>query len=166
MKKFYNSIIAICLIATSLTYSRPSQAAVGALIGTAPVMIAGLVVAGGGLVLTNVRGDHWSDSLANAFFGLIAMGAGLVILDGENSVVFDAVTAKEAKKIGLTKSEFLSFNSEIDQVNAVMNMVSEEVSQINNATAKESAEVWDNAREHLSAETFSAMVKVAQQMTK
>lgn len=62
------------------------------------------------------------------------------------------------------KSELELFNQEIDQVNAVVEHVSLELSEMENPTKEDSTRIWKDMKDALSPEAFSALQKVTAQL--
>lgn len=164
---------AVLLTVVTLTHSKPSQAAVGALVAVSAVSTAGLVIAGGGGALTTVgffgeplglcHNDGCLAMLAPIILGAIAMGIGLVVLDGEQQIVFQEVDSSAAKKLGLTEEERQSFNTELDEANMLLSDVNAQVAELRNPTSRDSARIWNVMKDLVSPATFSAMVKIAGQ---
>ena len=174
--KFFKTSLFILTTAIMLSGSRSSQAAIGA-IASAPVIVtAGLVSLGtgaiSGLTMTAaivIAKDLGKDikKPVKDFVGIgsaILIGAGLILLEGQQSFSYSEITQEDAQDLGITESERLSFNSQIDEVNAVNAQVTAEVSSIEDATAEDAKAVWETARSALSPEAFSALQKVTLQL--
>lgn len=161
--------IAILLTVVTLTHSKPSQAAVGAVVST-PVLIAGLAIAGTGVIGTAIYAAKCSpgeyQGLCQLIFimvGVPVIALGLVVLDGEQEVGFREISDSEAKELGITSEELRSFNDEIDQANMLINEVRSELSQIKDATAEDSRAAWNELKDLVSPATYAAMQKIASQ---
>lgn len=94
------------------------------------------------------------------------IGVGLIVLDGEQQVHFSPLNKFDATKMQITESERVSFNSEIDQVNALTSFVNEEVVRLQADRPEVAAQIRNEVKDSVSSETFSAMVKVAGQLAK
>lgn len=164
--------IALLLTVVTLTHTKPSQAAVGALVST-PVLIAGLVIGGAGLVGTaigiakcNEGGSSDTNGLCGAF--MVIVGApvillGLVVLDGEQEVQFRELSHKEAAKIGISSDDLAVYNSEIDQANMLIADVKTELSKIRKPTAQDSEAAWNDVKDLVSPATYATMQKIVSQ---
>ncbi len=161
-------LIALLLTVATLTHSKPSQAAVGAAVST-PVLIVGIVIAGGAGVVTlstlhSCRGD--SSGLC-AGLTVLLLGPlvllGLVILDGEQQVEFRELSKAEAAKLEVSASELSVYNSEVDQANMLVADVKAELSKIEKPSAEDSASAWSKVKDLVSPATFSVMQKIVSQ---
>lgn len=169
MKKLKALIAALLTVAT-LSHSKPTQAAVGAIVST-PVLIAGLVIAGGTGVLTiaqvsSCRRNGDSSGLCEGLtllFGLPIIAIGLILLDGEQGVAFKELSPTQAANLGVSDSDLAVYNSEIDQANMLMNDVKEELAQKKNASEKDSIAAWNALKDSVSPETFATMQKIVSQ---
>ena len=168
--KHVRIFFAVLLTVVSLTQSKPSQAAVGALVST-PVLIAGLAIGGAGLLGTaaGVAGCNRNGDSMNICRDItILIGSpiillGLIVLEGEQEVQFRELTPSEAAKIGISGDELAVYNSEIDQANMIMGDVKSELSKIERPTAQDSAAAWNNVRDLVSPATYSTMQKIVSQ---
>ncbi len=166
------AFIAVLLTVVTLTHTKPSQAAVGALVST-PVLIAGLVIGGAGLVGTAIGvakcgdgGGGEGSGLCSAFMILIGAPViilGLVVLDGEQQVEFRELTKAEAKKLEISAADLAVYHSEIDQANMLIADVKTELSKIAKPTAQDSEKAWSSVKDLVSPETFETMQKIVSQ---
>jgi hypothetical protein len=168
MKTLKSLFIALTITLT-MTASKPSQAAIGAIFS--PVLVtAGIVVAagGGGLMgvalLTPCTGSGCMANLGPWILGGIIGLFGLVILDDEQTAAYTPLNIREAKKIGISPVELQNFNNEVDQINALAAYVDTELSRMNKPTKEDSAALWSEVKDTLSPEAFSALVKVTSQI--
>ncbi len=165
--------VALLLTVVTLTHTKPSQAAVGALVST-PVLIAGLVIGGAGLVGTTIGvvkcnrdgGGGEGSGLCGALMILIGAPViilGLVVLDGEQEVQFRELNDQEAAKIGIPSEDLAVYNSEIDQANMLIADVKTELSKIKKPTAQDSAAAWNGVKDLVSPATYATMQKIVSQ---
>lgn len=168
MKTLKSLFLALTIVLT-MTASRPSQAAIGAIFS--PVLVtAGVVVAGGGGVLVGIGlFAPCKDSGCLANLGPFILGSiiglfGLVILDDEQAVAYTTLSSAEGKKAGLNQVELQSFNAEVDQINALAAYVDSELERMNKPTKEDSAALWSEVKDTLSPEAFSGLVKVTSQI--
>ena len=68
-----------------------------------------------------------------------------------------------AESLGVTEEQRVVFNSELDEVNAVKEMVEAEVSKLEVEELDQVPALWDHYRSDLSSETFSVLEKIAKQ---
>ncbi|MFL5783589.1 MAG: hypothetical protein ACJ76H_03195 [Bacteriovoracaceae bacterium] len=163
---------AVLLTVVTLTHSKPSQAAVGAIV-SAGILTAGLYIGGAAVAGTVVGGisclgEGGGD--AGSFCGgmVLLVGAtvlalGLVVMDGEQGVQFTELTPDQAKKLGISKPELVVYNSEIDQANVLVAEVQAELSKIDKPTAQDSLVAWSAVKDLVSSETYSTMQKIVSQ---
>lgn len=89
--------------------------------------------------------------------------AGLVILDDNGKMTFGELEADVAIEAGISKEEALSYNSELEEVNAIKDIISSKLVKVT-GTKKIKAEaakvLWTEYQEYVSPETFSALVKL------
>lgn len=167
MKTLLKSVM-MCVLALTMTlHSRPSHAAVGALVGAPAIVVTGLVTAGvggAGLIAVSACAPDCKEGAVPVFFlGALLAGLGLIILEGEQKVEFKNLSESQAQKLKLTAAEMESFNAEIDKVNALTSFVTEEVVSQNIQNSEGAAELWKSVKDLVSPESFSAMIKVANQ---
>lgn len=184
MKKFVAATLALSLVAASVSVTMPKRAdaalGIGSFVfGGVPLIVVGGVLTGGAVAVSGF--GSWALAYAagdsssfNASFeravGVLAMIAGVVLLDGEGGrdLAFSAVSPAEAQQLGLTPDETRSFNAELPEVNAVRESVQGEVvAEVQ--SGKHAAEVdvhakWERYREMLEPATFSALEKVSAHM--
>ena len=166
------AFIAVLLTVVTLTHTKPSQAAVGALVST-PVLIAGLVIGGAGVIGTTVQmvrcgnsGNSDMQGVCAAFtlvIGLPVILLGLVVLDGEQQVEFRELTNAEAKKLEISQADLAVYHSEIDQANMLIADVKAELSKVAKPTAQDSEKAWSSVKDLVSPETFETMQKIVSQ---
>jgi hypothetical protein len=161
--KFLTGILALVLTLSTLTYSRRSQAAVGLIMVNPAVILGGLAMAGTGagalVIFQNASAD--TEVLAGVG-GLLAL-IGVIVLDGEEGqkVSFRELTPKTAHQVGVTESERLNYNSELDQVNFILSEVESDMAKMKKPTAQDSQKVWSQYKDMVSSKTFSAMTKIS-----
>lgn len=164
--KHVRSFIFILMAFITLMSSKPSQAAVGAMVGSPVVVTAGILVAGGGVtaaVVDLTTPGQWTGIFA-LFVGLPLLLLGVLILDGEQSLSFAPLSAEDAKKLGVTSSERKSFNAEIDQINALASHVDAELTEMKSEDPAVAGALWTEVKEMITPESFSALVKVSKNL--
>ncbi len=172
MKSFKAFLFAV-VTATMLFNSQPSKAAVGAIVAAPAVVVGGLVAAGlGGSALffgTDLF-DHCPNTceggVVAGLLGITMIGLGVILLDGEQEIQFSTLNSKQARALGISAAELSSFNSEIDQANFLMSYVKDEVVGLKTTNFEESAKIWNEVKDQVSPETFSAMAKISSQLGK
>lgn len=152
-----------------LLTSNDTKAAVGAIVAAPVVVTTGLIIAGTGTVGTAASvfayngTDDQSASLGYFFLALIAGAVavlGIIVLDEEQAMSYAEISKKEGLKIGLTNEEIHSYNSEIDQVNALASYVDTQMADLKKPTTEDAKVVWEEVSQAVSPETFSAMQKI------
>lgn len=100
---------------------------------------------------------------SSTVLGALAIGAGIIMLDERSPVSarLAALTPAKAKAFGVTESDRLAFNSEIDEANAVLESVAIESFKDARPSAARTHALWKANREKLSPGTFNALEKIA-----
>jgi hypothetical protein len=127
--------------------------------------LVGLVFFAAPLVWVSEGSGHhdFGQVLAGILLAPVMMPFGLVLLDGEDAtkVKFRALDEEQAGALGITSLERSSYNSEIDEVNVVMDTLGGEVLARNGeVTAEDAAANWNRVESALSPETVSALDKI------
>ncbi len=168
--KMLSGFLALAITMASLSYSKPSHAAVG-MITLNPVMaLTGLAMSGAGAGV--IIADPFEYETNGEALGKLAAGfffvVGLVVLDGENSqeVQFKAISPKDLVTLQITEKERLSYNSELDQVNFIFSEVQSEIAKANKPKLQDVKAIWDSYQNLVSEETFKAMVQVSRSAKK
>ncbi|EQC52091.1 hypothetical protein [Bacteriovorax sp. DB6_IX] len=153
MKFIRTAIIASLL---SVTAIQSTQAAVGSM-----AFIVGMFGTAAKYALVGIGwtyAGHKANDLSPKI-GKIALVTGLILLDEDTQTVeFNEVSNELAQKKGLTLAEAQAYNSEIEEINIIF---SEVAGQINEETSEEEVrDLWQDHREFLSHEAFSALKKI------
>lgn len=165
MKKFLRSMMFALLTVVTLTASKPSHAIVG-LVAAPGLVTAGAVMGVAGMVVTQAGAEGGFDGIGAILFGGVLTVVGIVVLDGEQGLAYGEVSPEQAHELGLTNKELLSFNAEIDQVNAIASHIDSELGAMKNPTVEDSAALWQSLKAAIAPETFSALQKVTVQLYK
>ena len=159
-----NLIVAL-LITCSILAPKPAKAfivpggyAVGLALAQVGMVSLGVVVFSQALTRPGIPKAPW--------WMMIPIVAGFVILDGEQEVSYVPLSTEDAQKLKISQKELDHFNDEIDQVNALVEHVSVQLSEMENPTKEDSMEIWKNVKDTLSPEAFSALQKVTAQLYK
>lgn len=89
--------------------------------------------------------------------------AGLVLLDNNGKVTFSELDSKKAELAKITVSEMEAYNAELEELNVIKDMVSSEIGTMEGTRelkAESSNELWTEYQEYVSADAFSALVKL------
>jgi hypothetical protein len=175
--KLLRTMLLSLMTITMLISSRPSHALIGAAFANTPVVIGGLVIAGAGAgvygaayYVTTQSNDHRAIKIILMMLATVVSAAivavGVVVLEDGNSISYVSLSPADAHKIGLSQSELQSYINDLEEINALTTHVSSELASISNPTIEESAAVWTSVKEAVSADTFSALVKVTAQLYK
>jgi hypothetical protein len=167
--KQLKSFFCILLVSFSLLHSKPSEAALLQLGYTTKSLIIGVVLAGGGVAgtgyaITQIKKHPVIAIGAMIFITLPAILLGSMILDEKQPIAFKALESAEAKPLGISESERLSFNAEIDAVNALSEYVLLSMEENQNVSEEFASAKWSEVKDAVSPETFNALVKVSQQL--
>ena len=193
MKKSFSKAVLLLTLASFAgvqTVPAPAHALVGVaawnpiLIGLGFGAYAGAgVVAGLGAAGVDAIVDHAQDSKKGMTpldwigagvsglvtgVGAVVSFAGFIVLDGSSSrsLEFTQLSESDATKLGITSDELESYNSNLDQANAIEANVESDLSKIKNPTPQQSYSAWSQYSDALPAQTFSAMQKIATQANK
>lgn len=171
MKTLKTLLVVFSLICVTL-HSKPSQAGIGLVAGSAVAVSSGLTMAAiggaGTLVMlpAATQGGGLNPVAILALIPMALLGIGLLILEGEQQFEFAPLEAQHARKLGVTSEEMRAFNNEIDQINALASYVDSEISRDGKPTKERAAEVWTEIRGEISPEAFDGLVKVNNQLWK
>lgn len=159
--KAFKSLVLATLITTSLS----TKAAVGFPLASPLIVGAGVVVIVGGgsaaaMGVSDIKKDNTIRGALLTLGGIAMAGFGLFILEGEQKITFAELSSDQGEKLGLSALEVQTYNEELDQVNALNTEVTELLSSLQNPTEKDSVEAWMNVKDAVSLETFKAMGKI------
>lgn len=155
-----NFITSLALSFGMLLVTTPkSEAIVGAIVSAPAAITIGGVMALAGVGTTTAVGTRvircdWDCSLTTAFYGIVATGVGIVVLDGNQAgeIAFAPVNTSSAGHF--SKSEIATYNKELTQLNAIQQTITHEVA------TKKNVDV--NARwEVLGAKLSPATIEIA-----
>jgi hypothetical protein len=144
MKKFFASFaVTITLLFAPI---QKADAAVGIVATPAVLVVGGVVAAVGGVGLIDTLTDVGLICKLPGFdgffscFGEFVVGAalsvaGLVILDGQQTLAFEEVSPSMKHLSGVSAEEIAVYNSELDQLNAINAQITAEVSANKNLDA-------------------------------
>lgn len=164
------SMMLVLLAFVTLSTSFPTQAGIGKLTKSRTTMTVGASIAataGVGTVLVRSASCDGFSCLGIAVWvamGIAVTTIGLVILEEEGSLEFRALSAPDAKKLKITEEERLSFNAELDQINALADYVDLELEKLDSEDPYVAADIWNEVKDVLSPASFSALGKVSSQI--
>jgi hypothetical protein len=125
---------------------------------------AGALIAAGGVYDMVKIGEEGNKKASFKRFmrGLGVFCLGVVLLDeqGKTMPVYVPLSAERAAEIGLTHSEAEGYNSEIEEINSLVQAGVSEILSTKNPTAGQAKTFWMRRKELISPEAFSAFVKV------
>ena len=114
-----------------------TEAAVGLIAAPAIIVVGGVVAAAGGIATIDgfVSGPlctmgSFDGVLSCAFFaitGMVVATVGIIILDGEQSLAFSEVNSSMKHMKGVSAEDIATYNSELDQLNAINAEITAEV---------------------------------------
>lgn len=166
MKVIRSIVLITCLFVSTL---KPFSSKAGISLSydfTAGIVLGGITAAGSLTGVFIMSGDDCHQSCVLKVIPLVLLsGFGLAILDHRNeSVVFKNFSHEEGKKWGLTESETLAFNDELDEINQTFDFISMEVihhhDQSPNVLSALSYMLWQDSMDQFSPEAQSALKKI------
>lgn len=88
---------------------------------------------------------------------------GVFMLDNNGNPDFQKIDSKMADAIGINEDELIAYNRDLEQINAVKDMISEDVAHISNQDDKMNAigQAWNYSAEVLSTNALSAVMKIS-----
>ena len=89
--------------------------------------------------------------------------AGLVVLDDNGKMTFGELEADKASEAGITADETFAYNAELEELNAIKDMVSSEVATLEGSKeikAEAAKNLWTEYQDYVSPKAFSALVKL------
>ena len=148
--KFFKVLALSALIATASFQSQKAQAVVGLVItNKATKVTGGILGAVGGLAMAaaylGVDG-----SISAAFLGgVLAVGGGAVLAtgivvldDNRGEISYTDLSSEDAKKLGISEEERLSYNDETDLLNVIQDDILGELASEKNITIEQTTEMW------------------------
>lgn len=163
MKKLLKSaVLSLALVAT-FSITLPAQATVSLLTLNGPLAVQGLAVFLPSLFTGSIIEEGGiPEGYRKPLYIISTIGffVGAIILDKNQSMSFAEVSFADAERLNLSKEEVASFNSEIDQANALLEEAEAELSKLSNPSLKDSRMIWASLKDTVSPETFSAMQKI------
>lgn len=89
--------------------------------------------------------------------------AGLVVLDDNGKMTFGELNNEKASEAGITADETVAYNAELEELNAIKDMVSSEVANMEGSKevkAEAAKNLWSEYQDYVSADAFNALVKL------
>ncbi len=164
MKKILSLVLIFALI--SLSLPRKADAAVGLIIRSKSTRVVGGTMTLGGVsttgtsIIINALFGNSYLLLGVSVLGLMGAAIGLVVLDEQNAdLKFMPLSTQYAEKMGIKISDMDIYNSEIEELNSIKEMIESKVSS--NPSEEEVRHHWISYRDYLSPETL----KVASQVS-
>lgn len=169
MKKLVITVFTVMFLIAPIHKAHAAVAGVMALTGAGAagsVAIAGLASPLVGAVsfgiIGGTNGDDMSVALGQAIGLYLGGMLGLVLLDEESgSIEFKAITNEVAAKLEINKNDAQIYNSELEEANIIFAEVQSQLDA--QSSVEESQQLWDEAKEFLSPETYAVMQKLAQE---
>lgn len=172
---FTHSVLALSLtIASSIPYG---QAAIGIAFGPFGI---GLDIVGGISIAASIPlvgiyadqltrtypGDYGYDAaIAGVTVSSLWLALGIVLLDGKKGdFQYTQLDPKSAQKLKLSAKAVSIYNSEVDQLNAIVQNVAVDLK--GNSNKQRSKEIWESYSGYLQAETFAVAKVISSNMMK
>ena len=146
-----------------------ADALVGVVIRQRTVRVVGGVVAASGVgalaagfLLASSQATAGA-AIGLAFLSFPVMALGLVILDEKNAdLKFSELSDEKAKKLGIAADELYAYNSEVEELNLVKEVIE---SQVTNKTSNEEINgLWQEYKDSLSPETLKVAALVTMEV--
>jgi hypothetical protein len=172
MKKLFTLWIAVVMAATAVTAApKQAEAAIGIVgIGTPigiPLVVAGGITTAAALVfdytlLIACALTHCGPG--EVVLAIAVVAAGVVLLDPQEGPLlkYQELGADEAATLGITPDELASFNSQVDELNAVSQTIGSELTKIKNPKIEDSRALWAAYQGSLDPAAYSAAGKVTE----
>jgi len=167
MKKIISLILVMCFL--SISFTPKAEATVGLIIDSkATRVVAGITGATslgiifGSAAFNAIFGNSYT-ALALTGFSILGVFIGMVILDEKNpELTFQILSNTAAEKLGLTNLDVDIYNSEIEELNTIKEIIESQVSD--NASHVEITRLWNQYKENLSPETMKVASKIAERI--
>lgn len=152
----------------SMAAVKPAKAALTPSFGTTQTVVYGILftVGGAGLTVFSFKERPMYQRVMMIVAGVPLAGLGLLLLDGEQGqqVAFGELSSEDASQMGVSESERLIFNSELDQANFLTTHVESRMVEIKSPSNEDSIAAWAEVKNEVSPETLSVMAKVLSQL--
>lgn len=165
MKKLMTFVLSAVFVVSLLT---PKNARAGmffpAVLPVATIgayALFGTGITGAALEMT---GERKLSKILLGFAGKIAWPViGILVLDGEENqgIYFAEITKEESETRGITSSERESYNSQIDELNLILDEVSSKLAAVKEPTLEASKDFWAEYAVYIHADTKSAINKLS-----
>lgn len=165
MKRIQKAIFSSALVLTLIT---PARASLGISFAAPGAVIAGVatmgIAAGGGyggyrLIKTGKPVLGGAVIVLSLAVGLFGLG----LLDGGQKAEFSELSEDAAAALGVTPYELETYNSEIEQVNAIAREIGSELLKQKSDSPALARELWMELGTELSPETMKTVIAIAQQ---
>lgn len=177
MKNRFIAGITAVLAVAQLASARPSQAAIGGLttlllppVGIPILALGGLSFGLGGAVYIARSAQDKSDPYP-MLVGVPLMLLGLVLLEdnGRTEVRFSEMSPEQGAALGLSAAETQSYNSELEEINAIRESVEAELflrfKSAGEVSSQDAATIWDRYSDTISPEALAAVRKISAGIT-
>lgn len=170
MKKTLAKLLAIATLLTSLQ----AHALVGFMAGDDDMVVAGAVMIDISSITVVDRDVYYRPGRRVAIYTYRTLTYlplalfGLFVLDENGNRNFQELSNAKASELGISESEMNAYNSELEEVNAVKDMIVEDVASLESNEDKMQAigQAWNESAEVLSTDALSAVQKISAQLQK
>ncbi len=173
LKRFMAGFLA--LLATQLAVVPKSHAIMGVVSGDVPMALIGIASVGLGyeaIIIANKHADadrvpHKGDRAIAIVSGVLGtvlwVGGGLLLSEDTTTVNFSPINADQAAALGVNATDMATYNSEIEEANALKNQMVSDLAALKTATPEQSAAEWASLKDLVSPATAAVMGKIAGQ---
>ena len=169
------------ILCLSLTFTlfvsstRQSQAAALAISASGGSSIAQVLFGMSALSMTlgclsdGMRSDGWharkvcsSAGQTNGLggLGIVLVVIGIITLEGDQQYSLSSLTHEQAQKVGLSESEFISFNNNLEEINLVLTSSTEDLLARGKTSDEQAEAILKLHGQDVDAEAFSAFLKL------
>lgn len=166
MKQF--KTLAVALFVLLSVQSNQSKAAVTLTAsGPAGYMAFEMMMLPLGVGLYYTAGECRMSLCVDKVLALASLGIGLVLLD-ENTqeLSFGEISEERANELGIAKAEREEFNSQLEEVNFLKDDLLIELSSLDSPTMEDANAMWEDRKDVLSENAYSALEKVRNSFVK
>ena len=160
MKNFKSILLGLCLLSSVQFQNTKAAASLGAY-GYAGVHFFEMSMLPLGFGFYSLSSDYGGCKLflcADKALGLASLGLGLLLLDEETGIPsFSEVTREKGEKLGLTKIQREAFNASRTEINIIKDEMVAELVEMENPTMEDANRMWNDSKDLLDADAFSAL---------
>jgi len=167
MKNFISLILILSVL--NISFINRAEATIGFMMSSKVIKVVGGIVTAGSVTSAFGSGavialnGAASTTAILATVGVLGTWLGIIILDEKNgNMNFMPISDKTAKKLKISQTELDIYNSEVEELNTVKEIIEAQVSDdVNQAEVNE---MWNHYKTTLSPETMNVASKIVNQV--